>query len=215
MPKKPLAVTIGLPIVVLLFTVVAIFGVMMLLKTWWGLPFDFLQPTSAQPIDFRHDVHVEAQIDCQFCHRTVADTETAGIPAVQQCYFCHKDAAIDSQNPGEVEKIRFAFEQGEPINWVRIHRLPDQVQFVHDAHVRFFSDQNNVAISQTCSICHGDVAAMGVPEQVRNLNMRDCVDCHRGGYFKYLDKEAELAIRHAVESGHRLPPPTDCAACHY
>ena len=215
MPKKPLAVTIGLPLVVLLITAGVLFGVLLILKAWWGLPYGFLQPAAAQPIEFRHDVHAEAQVDCQFCHRTVMETATAGIPAVQQCYFCHQNVAIDSENPGEVDKIRFAFENDEPINWVRVHRLPDHVQFVHDAHVRFFSEQNNILPSQTCAICHGDVGSMGIPEQVRNLNMRDCVDCHRGGYLEYLNEEAELAIRQAVESGERVPPPTDCAACHY
>ena len=183
------------------------------LKAWWSLPFDPVRVKATQPIDFPHDRHVQdAQIDCQFCHRTVAESETAGYPAVQLCRFCHQQIATESP---EVSKLLFAFENEEPINWVRVHRLPDHVQFVHDAHVVFFSEQNNVAPSQTCSICHGDVGSMGIAEQVRNLKMRDCVDCHRGGYLKYLNDEAELAIRSAVEEGRRLAPPTDCAACHY
>lgn len=155
---------------------------------------------------------IGAGIDCQFCHRLAQDTNTASLPAVQQCYFCHQVVATDK---AEVTKIITAFESNQPINWVRVHRLPDHVHFVHDAHIRFFSEQNNVAPSQVCSICHGDVASMVIDQQVKALRMRDCVDCHRGGYFQYLTTDAEAAVKQAVESGKRASPPTDCAACHY
>jgi hypothetical protein len=196
-----------------LFFAGVIFTAVLILKSWWSLPFGPFQAEATQPVQFPHSVHVQkAQIDCQFCHRAVADTEAATLPAVQQCYFCHQVIKPDSP---EVSKVLSAFEKGEPINWVRVHRLPDHVQFVHDVHVRYFSEQNEVAPSQTCSICHGYVASMGIAKQVRNLKMRDCVDCHRGGYLRYLTEEAEAAIRQAVETGRRKPPPTDCAACHY
>lgn len=213
MPKVPLVIKIGVPLMGLLLTVVvAVIGVG-ILKAWWGLPFEAVRVTATQPIEFPHDLHVQdAQIDCQFCHRTADSTEAAGLPAVQQCYFCHQQ--INTDNP-EVFKIIYSFENDLPINWIRVHRLPDHVQFVHNAHVQFFSQENNIAPSQVCSICHGDVGSMKLAEQVRNLKMRDCVDCHRGGYLMYLNDEAEAAMRLAVETGQRTAPPTDCATCHY
>ena len=155
---------------------------------------------------------VGAGIDCLFCHRTAGTDEAASYPAVQQCLFCHQLIKRDSP---EVAKLISAAENNQPINWVRVHRLPDHVQFVHEAHIRFFSEQNNIAPSQVCSICHGDVKGMKVAEQVRNLKMRDCVDCHREGYLSYLTEEAKEDVKAAVEEGRIKGPPTDCAACHY
>ena len=187
------------------------------LKAWWSLPFGPARVTATQPIEFPHDLHVAAQIDCLFCHRTALEGEAASLPAVQQCYFCHQVVKKDSP---EVTKILHAFENDEPINWIRVHRLPDHVQFPHDAHVIFFSETTGVAPSQVCSVCHGDVGEMKVAEQVRNLKMRDCVDCHRGGYLTTLttlsgSQDVELKEREAIRTGETLGPPTDCAACHY
>ena len=197
MPRVPLAVKIAVPVVGLLLVIGGIVVVFGVLQAWWSLPPGLVRVKATQPIDFPHSVHVQdAQIDCQFCHRTVADTEAASLPAVQQCYFCHQIIAKDSP---EVVKIITAFENDEPINWIRVHRLPDHTQFVHDVHVRFFSETNKVAVSQVCSICHGDVGSMGIAEQVRNLKMRDCVDCHRGGYLQYLNDEASQLIRVAID----------------
>lgn len=151
-------------------------------------------------------------IDCLFCHRTANSDEAASIPAVQQCMYCHQ--VVERESP-EVAKLIAASENGDPINWVRVHRLPDHVQFVHEAHIRFFSQQNNVAPSEVCSICHGDVTTMKVAEQVRNLKMRDCVDCHRSGYLDYLTEDSAAAVQQAVRTGHLAAPPTDCFACHY
>ncbi|MDP6422199.1 MAG: cytochrome c3 family protein [SAR202 cluster bacterium] len=92
----------------------------------------------------------------------------------------------------EVEKLRTTFEAGDPIDWVRVHRQPDHVRFVHEAHISFFSEQDGVAPSGVCSTCHGDVGAMDVVKQVEPLKMSQCVDCHR-------DNGA----------------PTDCTTCHY
>ncbi len=155
---------------------------------------------------------VGAGIDCLFCHRTVNTDEAASFPAVQQCLFCHQVVKKDSP---EVAKLITAAETDQPINWVRVHRLPDHVQFVHEAHILFFSEQNNIAPSQACSICHGEVQTMKVAEQVRSLKMGDCVDCHRSGYLSYLTDEARDRVETEVEEGRLKGPPTDCAACHY
>ena len=144
-----------------------------------------------QPIAFPHTVHVNtAGLDCQFCHRTVATEEAAGIPAVAQCRFCHDFDRITGTNSAsataEEEIAKLIGELGGepgPVDWVRVHRLPDHVQFVHAPHIQQ---------GLSCSTCHGDIASMEVVRQVRNLKMRDCVDCHR-------DNGA----------------PTDCTTCHY
>jgi hypothetical protein len=162
------------------------------IQSWWSQPPPVLGfgdgPT--QPIAFPHTTHVTvAGIDCQFCHRTVSTDEAATVPAIAQCLFCHDFGKIDGSatdsGTAETELGKLFDDNGFPqeINWVRVHRMPDHVQFLHAPHI-----QQGFA----CSTCHGDVGDMEVVKQVRNLKMRDCVDCHR-------DNNA----------------PTDCTTCHY
>ena len=92
----------------------------------------------------------------------------------------------------EIKKLRDAFSDGDAIDWLRVHRVPDHVHFVHEAHIKFFSERDGVEASAVCSTCHGDVGSMEKVRQVRTLKMSDCVDCHR-------DNGA----------------PTDCTTCHY
>ena len=120
---------------------------------------------------------------------------------MEQCLFCHKTIA----DPDNLEIVKLLEHGGlgptgeedpsitaRPINWKRVHRLPDHVQFDHEPHIRYYTQVKGMAVGQVCSICHGDVAAMEKVKQERSLKMGDCVDCHR-------DNDA----------------PTDCVTCHY
>jgi hypothetical protein len=123
-----------------------------------------------QPIAFDHKVHVEqAGLDCAFCHRTASQGITAGYPDVEQCIGCHVVTALGGRSE-EIEKVRQAWIGGKPIDWERLHRLPDHTRFPHAAHVQAGVD---------CADCHGAVDQMGQVVQVRSLKMGDCVDCHR------------------------------------
>ena len=160
-------------------------------SAWLGLPLDVFGFNEGpdQPIQFPHTVHVqELGLDCTFCHRTVTKDAAASIPAVGLCMTCHKTVGDGNH---EIDKLRGYYETNRPIDWVRVHRVPDHVHFVHEAHIRFFSDKMG-GDSETCSICHGDVGGMEKVNQVRSLKMSDCVDCHRNN-----------------------DAPTDCTTCHY
>ena len=164
------------------------------ISAWIGRPVIFgFDDGPEQPIAFPHTTHVEQLgLDCTFCHRTVAEEPVATIPAVGLCMTCH--LVVGDGNP-EVEKLRDYFASGESIDWVRVHRVPDHVHFVHEAHIRFFTAADPAKFpmaSAVCSTCHGDVGSMEQVRQVRSLKMSDCVDCHR-------DNGA----------------PTDCTTCHY
>ncbi len=160
-------------------------------SAWFGLPVVFgFNEGPDQPIAFPHTTHVqELGLDCTFCDRNVTKGAAATIPAVGLCLTCHK--TVGDGLP-EVEKLRAAFDAGEPIDWIRVHRVPDHVHFVHEAHIRFFTEQNDIPASAVCSTCHGDVGSMTKVKQVRSLKMGDCVDCHR-----------------------TFDAPTDCTTCHY
>lgn len=148
-----------------------------------------IRPAPDEPIAFDHNVHAgQAGIDCTFCHRGTTQGGniggmTAGYPDVQQCMFCHSAVAGAAATAGapmsgldaakaqaEIDKLRQTWQQQRPIDWERIHRMPDHVRFTHEPHLlRGF----------TCETCHGNVAQMGQVVQVRPLNMGDCLACHR------------------------------------
>ena len=160
-------------------------------SAWLGLPLDAfgLNDGPEQPIAFPHPHHVQQiGLDCTFCHRNVTKGTAASVPAVGLCMTCHKTVGDDKP---EVQKLRNFHANGAPINWVRVHRVPDHVNFVHEPHIRHFSEQYGGA-SGTCQLCHGDVGSMMKVRQVKSLKMGFCVDCHR-------DNNA----------------PTDCTTCHY
>tara|TARA_B100001123_G_scaffold134288_2_gene155864 strand:- start:4537 stop:5130 length:594 start_codon:yes stop_codon:yes gene_type:complete len=191
------------PIILIAIAVVGFGGLLIsgvavffLFNAWFGLPVGASAPD--QPIDYPHTIHADSiengglGLDCTFCHRNVADGAAATVPSVQQCMFCHKQITGTSDKAKvEIGKLRDISDSGQPINWKRVHRLPDHVEFVHDAHIRYFSEKDGVSTSEVCSTCHGDVASMLKVKQVRALKMGDCVDCHR-----------------------EYSAPTDCTICH-
>lgn len=143
----------------------------------WLLARQHFPSPPEQPIYFSHEVHVQqAGLDCAFCHRTADRATTAGLPDVQQCMFCHgivEDLHQTTQRAayeGQIARVQTAWREQAPIEWARVHRLPDHTRFPHDAHI-----QAGVA----CATCHGDVERMDLARQVRSLKMGDCVACHQ------------------------------------
>lgn len=121
-----------------------------------------------QPLIFPHSVHAgELRISCLFCHRGAANDAVAGFPSVEQCLFCHR--LVGREKPG-VKGLLAAEEAGQPLNWLRLNRLPDHAHFDHQAH--FLTGVG-------CSVCHGAVEQMGQVQRVRSLEMGDCLSCHR------------------------------------
>lgn len=131
-----------------------------------------VDPT-AQPIQFPHDIHAgQYGIDCMYCHFSAERSVDAGIPPVSSCMGCH--TMIPGENePEEVAKIREYANAGEPIPWVRIHKVADHVHFPHMRHVN---------AGMQCQECHGAIEAEGVleaplPEWGKG-KMGWCVGCH-------------------------------------
>ena len=166
-------------------------GLTFVISAWLGRPVVFGSNEGPdQPIAFRHERHVtDLGMDCTFCHRNVTEGAAATIPSAGLCLTCHMTVG---DGLDEIEKLREFGESSRPINWVRVHRVPDHVRFVHEAHIRFFTQTQGMEAQAVCSTCHGDVTATPKVRQNRSLKMGDCVDCHR-------------------EYG----APTDCSTCHF
>ncbi|MFL2784778.1 MAG: cytochrome c3 family protein [Dehalococcoidia bacterium] len=164
------------------------------ITAWLGRPVIFgsteFREGPNQPIAFPHETHVKnLGMDCTFCHRNVEKEAAASVPATGLCMTCHSEVGDGLEG---IEKMRDLYEDGRSIHWVRVHRVPDHVHFVHEAHIRYFSEAEGVETSQVCQKCHGEVAEMEKVRQVENLKMGDCVDCHK-----------------------KNAAPTDCSTCHY
>ena len=117
-------------------------GATFVISAWLGLPVVFgYDEGPDQPIAFPHTKHVdELGLDCVFCHREVNKGAAATVPSAGLCLTCHQ---VIGDGLEEVERLREMVEDDErPIDWVRVHRVPDHVHFVHEAHIRFFSERD-------------------------------------------------------------------------
>jgi len=168
------------------------------------------QPT--QPIAFSHKIHAgENQINCAYCHTSVYKGKSANIPSANICMNCHSQ--IKTESP-EIKKIYRAIERKQPIQWVRIHNLPDLAYFNHSQHTQVGGIQ--------CQTCHGPIQNMEVVYQYSALTMGWCINCHRetplntkgNAYYDNLVKlhdKSNSAVPFTVSSNGG----TECSKCHY
>lgn len=165
----------------------------------------------AQPINFSHKLHAgDMEIDCGYCHTGVYKGKQAGIPSSSICMNCHN--TIKRESP-EIQKIYKAIETNTPVEWVRVHNLPDLAYFNHSQHT--------AVGGLDCENCHGDIKNMEVVQQRSTLTMGWCIDCHRQTDVNskgntYYDK---LMAAHDEVSSKPMKVEDigglECAKCHY
>lgn len=86
-----------------------------------------------QPVPYSHKLHAgDLGMDCYYCHYTANKSAFAAVPSTQVCMNCH--VRVKPTSPRLV-KVKESFETGRPIEWVRVHRVPDFAFFNHQAHV--------------------------------------------------------------------------------
>ncbi len=130
-----------------------------------------------QPVPYSHAVHVgQLGMDCTYCHTTVKDAGFAAIPPTQTCVSCHGDGEATSmgvkKNSVKLSAVYESYRTGDPIEWIKVHDLPDYAYFNHQAHT---------TKGVGCVTCHGRVDQMGEEGvyQAKNLSMSWCIECHR------------------------------------
>jgi cytochrome c553 len=181
-----------------------------------------------QPIAFSHKIHAgDNGIDCNYCHSSARSSKTSGIPSANVCMNCHANITSGTTTgTAEIQKIYDAigydpetrtYIEGykqQPIQWVRIHNLPDLAYFNHSQHV-------SVAKLE-CQECHGAVEEMDVVKQSSELTMGWCINCHRetevkmegNDYYTKMHekmKEKYAGEKITVEKMGGL----ECGKCHY
>jgi hypothetical protein len=153
-----------------------------------------------QPIPFSHKLHAgDNKIACQYCHSGVEKSRHATIPSVNVCMNCHSVVKTDSP---WIQKVQQAYKDGKPIEWVRVHELPDYVYFPHKRHV---------GIGVSCETCHGDVKTMERIEQHGALTMGWCMECHRG---QTTPRNILQRVYPNDKDPHGAVAPTHCSTCH-
>jgi hypothetical protein len=176
------------------------------------------QPT--QPVPFSHVLHVQQLgMDCRYCHTFVEVASHSNVPDTQTCMGCHTQIKADSPM---LEAVRAAWNDGAgdgpPVNWVRIHRLPDYSYFNHAVHV-------NRGVS--CYSCHGAVNEMEVVYQHEPQSMAWCLECHRAPEnflrppeeiynmdWRPESAQAQLDLGRMFKEQWDVNPPVTCGGCH-
>lgn len=167
-----------------------------------------------QPVQFSHQHHVGGiGIDCRYCHNSVEVAATASIPPTKTCINCHSQ--IWSTSP-YLEPVRASFRDDKPLQWTRVHDLPDFVYFNHSIHVKK---------GMGCETCHGRVDNMPLMKQQSSLQMEWCLDCHRNPeqYVRpraevftmgYVPAVAQAELGPQLVAEYKIQSLTNCSVCH-
>lgn len=215
--------------------------------------------TPTQPVWFSHSIHnCQNEIDCNYCHSSAANSKHAGIPSVNVCMNCHKGinkGTITGEK--EIAKIYAAIGfdpatkqyindyEEKPIEWNKVHNLPDHVYFNHSQHVTVGGID--------CKQCHGPVQQYTVGHQatIEEVNAQDpadvpglikltkptltmgwCIECHNkasidltsSDYYEEMHNRfktsgvGQRTIRDIMEDGEvtvREMGGWECGKCHY
>jgi len=182
-----------------------------------------------QPIKFPHDLHAGAmQINCQYCHTGAYKSKNASIPSLNVCMNCHKviTGLKGSKEPSaEIHKIydalgydpqtqKYDSTKMRPVQWVRIHNLPDLAYFNHSQHVKVQGLE--------CQTCHGKVQTMKEVYQYSPLTMKWCIQCHKrtevntkgNAYYEKMEAVHEM-IRKGQKVTEAMMGGIECGKCHY
>jgi hypothetical protein len=144
-----------------------------------------------QPVPYSHALHAgKLGIDCRYCHTTVEKAAFAALPPTETCMNCHTNIRNQSD---KLAPIRQSWATGQPVEWVRVHQLPDYVYFNHSAHV-----SHGVG----CIECHGRIDRMEQVYQAKPLSMGWCLECHR-------DPGSHLRPKDVPVTDMNWKPPTD------
>lgn len=204
--QLPLLIGAGLPL--------ATIGLIVFVWYYFAPEFTDVGYQPTQPVPFSHQLHAGSMgMDCRYCHNTVEEAGHAAVPPTQTCMNCHAVVAPDSTR---LAVVRESYETDTPIEWVRVHMLPDYAYFDHSVHV---------AAGVGCASCHGRIDQMPVVRQSEPLSMRWCLQCHRDPEpnLRPVSEVTNMAYDPAeagyepAEDPHRLRevnPPQHCSGCH-
>jgi mono/diheme cytochrome c family protein len=196
-----------------------------------------------QPIKFSHELHAGVnQIDCQYCHSGAFKSKNAAIPSLNVCMNCHKAVQARDNHDGNIspeiqkiynalgydpDKMTYDKSKEKPVEWVRVHNLPDFAYFNHSQHVvvaeeAIRKEKGLKPNEPVCFACHGPVDTMEEIYQYSPLTMKWCINCHKDTQLEvkgnaYYDKIIEAHEK--IKKGEKITPASlgglECGKCHY
>lgn len=104
----------------------------------------------------------------------------------------------------------------KPIEFVKVHNLPDHVYFNHSLHV--------VSGKLACQRCHGGIQEMDEVYQFADLSMGWCINCHRETKVQFADNDYYSIYKkyhEEIKAGTREDVKVseigglECQKCHY
>jgi hypothetical protein len=162
-----------------------------------------------QPVPFSHRLHAgQLGMDCRYCHANVERSFEAMIPPTQTCMGCH---AVVRNDIASLAPIRESWQTGEPVEWVRVHNVPDHAYFDHSIHL---------SAGVGCATCHGRIDQMDVVTLQSPLSMSWCLDCHRDPEpnLRPVSEITNMAYEREpdeeIEYARYVLPPENCSGCH-
>lgn len=169
---------------------------------------------------------------CMNCHMAIKEykgdpivredgTSVNGTAEIQKLYsYAGWNPTTKSYNP---DNNHDGIPDGaRPIEWVKIHNLPDHVYFNHSQHIKVGQQQ--------CQTCHGNIQDMGEVYQFAELSMGWCINCHREtkvNFFNEADSSGNKFYSiyekfHKDIKNHKMDSVTvehiggtECQKCHY
>ena len=200
-----------------------------------------------QPIFYSHKVHAGVnQVSCLYCHSGAYEGKHANVPSVNVCMNCHmaineysstseklyREDGTEVNGTAEIQKIYAAAGydpktkkysgKEKPVEWVKIHNLPDHVYFNHSQHTRAGKVQ--------CQTCHGPIQEMPEVKQFADLSMGWCINCHRESKVNFYNAETgegnkfysiyekfhnDLKNKKVDSVTVEMIGGTECQKCHY
>lgn len=163
-----------------------------------------------QPVHYSHRLHAgNLGLDCRYCHANVERSQESMVPPTQTCMGCH---SIIHNQTGSLAPVRESWANNQPIEWVRVHKLPEHVYFDHSVHV---------SVGVGCSTCHGRIDRMDVVQIDQPIGMGWCLDCHRNP-ADAIRPHDQITNMEWTPDGHgaervreqNINPPTHCSGCH-
>ena len=176
--------------------------------------------TPEQPVAFSHELHAgKLGMDCAYCHQNVFDSPVASVPTSRTCMNCHDPKKANAKGTSPLlAPVRTSFDTGKPVEWKRVHKLPEYAYFNHAVHV-------NKGVS--CVSCHGQINEMPVVRHDQLLTMGWCLKCHNDPHasLRPVDKVTDLTwkppegktaseIGSDIQKDLQVKAPMNCQSCH-
>jgi len=163
------------------------------------------QQAPEQPIQFRHDVHVNLGVQCLYCHPGALRGASPGLPTQNKCWGCHQQIA-KTQTSERLAVLVDYVQNNKPIEWIPVAQVPDFVHFNHRPHI---------AAGLNCENCHGDLSKMEIYENPQTINMGWCLTCHRARTEDNVQNNPDNDPHVSEMLLEKRTKLTDCGTCHY